>query len=271
MKVAVKALLVTLALALTSISATPQAEAQAAAAKAPAAKTRAVPTKTQDVTFTSDKDTLGGFLAVPDKAGTFPAVIVIHEWWGLNDWVKDQTVKIAGLGYVTLAVDLYRGKATTDPSEAHELSRGLPQDRGLKDIQAAYDYLIARKDVTKDRIAIIGWCMGGGYAVQFAVRQPRLSALVINYGALPTDPNDLQQIAAPVLGNFGADDKGITPTDVHAFEDYLKKINHYVDVKIYPGAGHAFENPNNVNGYRPEAAADAWNRTVAFLHRCLGS
>jgi carboxymethylenebutenolidase len=102
------------------------------------------------------------------------------------------------------------------------------------------------------------------------VKQPRLAGLVINYGALPSDPNDLQQIAPPVLGNFGADDKGITPADVKQFQDYLKKLGHYVDIKIYPGAGHAFENPNNTNGYRPEAAADAWARTVTFLHRCLG-
>jgi carboxymethylenebutenolidase len=124
--------------------------------------------------------------------------------------------------------------------------------------------------VNKDRIAIVGWCMGGGYAADFAVKQPRLAGLVINYGALPSDPNDLQQIAAPVLGNFGADDKGITPADVNQFQDYLKKIGRYVDVKIYPGAGHAFENPNNTNGYRPQAAADAWARTVSFLHHCLG-
>ena len=132
------------------------------------------------------------------------------------------------------------------------------------------DYLGTLKSVNKDRTAIVGWCMGGGYAADFAVKQPRLAGLVINYGALPSDPNDLQQIAPPVLGNFGADDKGITPADVNQFQDYLKKLGHYVDFKIYPGAGHAFENPNNTNGYRPEAAADAWARTVVFLHRCLG-
>jgi carboxymethylenebutenolidase len=176
---------------------------------------------------------------------------------------------LAAQGCVVLAVDLYRGKATADASEAHELMRGLPQDRAVKDLQAAFAYLGARKDVKQNRVAAIGWCMGGGLALQLAIHQPRLSATVVNYGALPTDPNDLQQIVGPILGNFGADDRGITPADVNAFEASMKKINRYVDIKIYPGAGHAFENPTNTTGYRPEATANAWARTLAFLHKAL--
>src|ERR1700684_3685084 len=115
--------------------------------------------KTEMVKFPSGKDTIEGYLAVPEKPGRYPAVIVIHEWWGLNDWVKEQTQKIAELGYVALAVDLYRGKTATDPNDAHELMRGLPQDRAVRDLQAGFDYLSARKDVN-GRIASIGWCMG---------------------------------------------------------------------------------------------------------------
>jgi carboxymethylenebutenolidase len=225
--------------------------------------------KTQTVEFPSGKETISGFLAVPDKPGQHPALVVIHEWWGLNDWVKEQTEKLAAQGYVALAVDLYRGKTATDPSEAHELMRGLPQDRAIRDMQAAYNYLAARKDVKSDRIGSIGWCMGGGLSLQLAIHEPHLAACVVNYGSLPTDPNDIQQISAPVLGNFGADDRGITPADVTAFEKTMKGMNRQIDVKIYPGAGHAFENPNNTNGYRPEAAADAWARTIAFLHKVL--
>jgi carboxymethylenebutenolidase len=231
---------------------------------------RAQTPKTQTVQFPSGKETIGGFLAVPDKPGTYPGIIVVHEWWGLNDWVKEQTEKLAEQGYIALAVDLYRGKVAADPSEAHELMRGLPQDRGIRDLQAAYDYLAARKDVKPGRIGSIGWCMGGGFSLQLAIHQPRLAACVVNYGSLPTDPNDIQQILAPVLGNFGADDKGITPADVQAFDKTMKGLNRRIDVKIYPGAGHAFENPNNTNGYRPEAAADAWKRTLVFLHNALG-
>lgn len=231
---------------------------------------RAQTPKTQTVQFPSGKETIGGFLAVPDKPGAYPGIIVVHEWWGLNDWVKEQTEKLAEQGYIALAVDLYRGKVAADPSEAHELMRGLPQDRGIRDLQAAYDYLAARKDVKPGRIGSIGWCMGGGFSLQLAIHQPRLAACVVNYGSLPTDPNDIQQILAPVLGNFGADDKGITPADVQAFDKTMKGLNRRIDVKIYPGAGHAFENPNNTNGYRPEAAADAWKRTLVFLHNALG-
>ena len=108
---------------------------------------RAADPKTEMVKFPSGKDTIEGFLAVPEKPGRYPGVIVIHEWWGLNDWVKEQTQKIAEQGYVVVAVDLYRGKTATDPNEAHELMRGLPQDRAIRDMQAAYDYLAARKDV----------------------------------------------------------------------------------------------------------------------------
>jgi carboxymethylenebutenolidase len=225
--------------------------------------------KTQTVEFPSGKETVSGFLAVPDKPGQYPALVVIHEWWGLNDWVKEQTEKLAAQGYVALAVDLYRGKSATDPSEAHELMRGLPQDRAIRDMPAAYTYLTTRKDVKADKIGSIGWCMGGGLSLQLAIHEPHLAACVVNYGSLPTDPNDIQQIGAPVLGNFGADDKGITPADVEAFEKTMKGMNRRIDVKIYPGAGHAFENPNNTSGYRPEAAADAWARTIAFLHKAL--
>ncbi len=231
---------------------------------------RAQTPKTQTVEFPSGKETASGFLAVPDKPGVYPGLVVVHEWWGLNDWVKEQSEKLAEQGYVALAVDLYRGKTAADPSEAHELMRGMPQDRAIRDMQAAFEYLAARKDVKPGRIGSIGWCMGGGLSLQLAIHQPHLGAVVVNYGSLPTDPNDIQQIGAWVLGNFGADDKGITPADVEAFEKTMKGLNRRIDVKIYPGAGHAFENPNNTTGYRPEAAADAWKRTIAFLHNALG-
>jgi carboxymethylenebutenolidase len=225
--------------------------------------------KTETVQFLSGKDTISAFLALPEKAGPHPALIVIHEWWGLNDWVKEQTVKLAEQGYVALAVDLYRGKVAADPSEAHELMRGLPQDRAIRDLQSGFVFLATRKDVEPGHIGSIGWCMGGGLSLQLAIHTPRLAACVVNYGSLPTDPNDIQQILAPVLGNFGAEDRGITPADVTAFEKTMKAMNRRIDVKIYDGAGHGFENPNNTTGYRPEAAADAWSRTLAFLHKAL--
>jgi carboxymethylenebutenolidase len=230
---------------------------------------KAETSKTEMVQFPNGTATVSGFLATPEKPGRYPALVVIHEWWGLNDWVKEQTQKLADQGFVALAVDLYRGKVTTDPEEAHELMRGLAQDRAVSDLNAAFAYLASRKDVDHTHIGSIGWCMGGGYSLQLAIHQPRLAACVVNYGALPTDPNDIQQIYAPVLGSFGAGDKGITPADVRAFEKTMTGLRRRIDVKIYDGAGHAFENSNNTSGYRPEAAADAWSRTIAFLNKAL--
>jgi carboxymethylenebutenolidase len=225
--------------------------------------------RTETVHFKSGDETISGFLALPESPGRHPGIVVIHEWWGLNDWVKEETEKLAGQGYVALAVDLYRGKVATDPSVAHELMRGLPQDRAVRDMEAAFNYLAARPDVDPKKIGSIGWCMGGGLSLQLAVHEPRLAACVVNYGAPPTDPAAIAAIHAPILGNFGAKDQGITPSDVRAFEKAMKADGKSIDVKIYDDAGHAFQNPNNKDGYRPEDTADAWSRIVAFYARTL--
>jgi carboxymethylenebutenolidase len=123
--------------------------------------------------------------------------------------------------------------------------------------------------VKPDRIGSIGWCMGGGYSLDVALQQPKLAATVINYGHLATDPNALMKINAPILGLFGGQDQGITPADVKKFEQQMKQEGKKIDMVIYPDAGHAFENPNNKNGYRAADAADAWKRTVNFLASTL--
>ena len=160
----------------------------------------------------SGDETVSAYLAVPDSGGPHPALVVIHEWWGLNDWVKEQAQKFAEQGYVALAVDLYRGKVAYDPNLAHELSRGLPQDQAIRDLKAAFDYLASRPDVRHDKIGSVGWCMGGGFSLLLAVNEPKLAACVVNYGSMPTDKDDIQRIQAPVLGNFGAEDRGIPPS-----------------------------------------------------------
>jgi carboxymethylenebutenolidase len=143
--------------------------------------------------------------------------------------------------------------------------RGVPEDRANRDLQAAFDFLASQPNVKKNRIGAIGWCMGGGYSLDVALLEPALAADVINYGHLATDPDTLKKITAPILGIFGGLDKGITPDDVHKFESQMKQLGKTFDVKIYDDAGHAFENPNNKDGYRPADAADAWQRTVKFL------
>jgi carboxymethylenebutenolidase len=202
----------------------------------------------------------------PGKTGSKrPGLIVIHEWWGLNDWIKQQAQNYSDQGYVVVAIDLYRGKVATDADMAHELMRGLPQDRGVRDLSAAASWLAAQPNVDAARIGAIGWCMGGGFAAQLAVADPTLKAVVINYGSLPTDPAAVGKIHAAVLGNFGGLDRGITPDDVHAFATALQGLGKPVDVKIYPDVGHAFENPNNAQGFKQADAEDAQGRSSRFL------
>jgi carboxymethylenebutenolidase len=219
----------------------------------------------QAVTFPSGGGTAQALLYLPSTPGPHPAIVVVHEWWGLNDWIKQEAASYAAQGYVALAVDLYHGKVATDAETAHELSRGLPQDQGVRDLVAGFNFLAARKDVAAARIGAVGWCMGGGYALQLAIAEPALKAVAINYGALATDPAALGKIHATVLGNFGGQDKGIPPDAVHAFEDALGKLGKTADVKIYPEAGHAFENPNNQAGFRAQDAADALGRIDRFF------
>lgn len=171
----------------------------------------------KNVTFQSNGERVHGVLYQPAGAGPFPAIVIIHEWWGLTGWVEQQAKMFAEHGYVTLAVDLYRGHVTNDPETAHELMRGLPRSRGIAYLISGVDYLKNLKFVKPDRIGAAGWCMGGDFAMQLAIADPDLGAVAINYGALETDPAQLKKIHAAILGNFGALDHGITPADVRNF------------------------------------------------------
>lgn len=224
--------------------------------------------KTAMVTYKSGAEEVQGYLARPAGAGPFAALVVIHEWWGLNKQIKGVADEFAREGYVALAVDLYRGRVTTEPMEAHELMRGVPEDRAVRDLKAAVAYLRGRSDVRGNRIGSIGWCMGGGYSLTLAINQPDLAACVVYYGRLATDKTLLGQIGAPVLGVFGEEDRGIPPSAVGAFERDMKGLGKEVQIRIYRGAGHAFANPERPS-YRKAAADDAWKRTVAFLARFL--
>ena len=221
--------------------------------------------------FQSGLEEVTGFLALTRDPTRQRAVIAIHEWWGLNEWVKEQATNLAANGYIVLAVDLYRGKVTANSSEARKLKRRLREDRAVRDLKAAFDYLAGRSDVDPTHISAIGWSMGGGLALQLAIHEPRLTACVVNYGSLPTKPVEIEKINAQVLGTFGSLDRGIPPDKVRAFEKSMKAFKKHADIKIYDGAGHAFENPANKSGYRPEATADAWLRTLRFFDQAKES
>ena len=219
---------------------------------------------------TINKQTLNGYLALPKGGGTHPAIIVIHEWWGLNDWVKEQADSLAANGYIAFAVDLYKGRVARDQESAHQYMSGLSEDEALATLRRAGDFLRTRDDVRAQAIGVIGWCMGGRYSIRLASADPNIRACVMYYGAPITDPAAIKAIRAPILGNFGGEDQGPTPDQVREFEKALAAAGKKADFKIYPGAGHAFANINNPwGGYREDAAKDARRRTLAFLDRNL--
>jgi carboxymethylenebutenolidase len=230
----------------------------------------AAPRAGKMVSYPSGTEMAGAYLALPGGTGKKPAVIVIQEWWGLNDWIKDKADGFAAKGYVAFAPDLYRGKVATDPDTAHQFMRGMPEDRALRDLTAAFDYLRSRDDVDWQRIGSVGWCMGGGYSLQLALAQPKLAGAVIYYGRLVTDDAKIRSLAVPLLGNFGGLDKGIPPETVREFERKAKTMGNSVDFKIYPNGGHGFASAiHDPTEYRPAEAKDADARTDAFFAKVL--
>jgi carboxymethylenebutenolidase len=221
------------------------------------------------VSYPSGSETVSGYLAVPEGAGKKPALVVIHEWWGLNDWVKGKADGFAKQGYVALAVDLYRGKVASDADMAHQLMRGLPDDRAVRDMKAAVAYLRSRPDVEASKVGSVGWCMGGGLSLDLAVAEPTLAGAVIYYGHLMTEPATIAGLKVPLVGNFGGQDQGIPPASVTEFEALAKKDGKSVDFKIYPDAGHGFASSKDPKVFRPEDAKDANARTDAFFAKVL--
>ena len=223
----------------------------------------------QMIKFKSGDEDIQAFLAVPKAEGKFPAIVLIHEWWGLTDWEKENAVRFASMGYVAIAVDLYRGKLATTPEDARRYMQSLSNDVVLRDIKSAVDYLKSREDVKKDKIGIIGWCMGGGFALRSLIEIPDFSAGVICYGRLVEDEKQLERIKSPVLGIFAEKDKGIPPDAVKSFEKKMKKLGKKIEVKIYPGVSHAFMNPNNKTGYDEISTKSAWDLIDKFFKKYL--
>jgi carboxymethylenebutenolidase len=231
-------------------------------------RTEAAEIHTNTITYRSGDETVSAYLARPTGRGPFPALIVIHEWWGLNGWIEESTHEFAENGYVALAVDLYRGRVAEDRDLAHELSRALPQDRAVRDMKAAFEYLRRQPYVKAAKIGSIGWCMGGGYSLQFTLNAD-LAATVIAYGRLVMDPDQLKKINSPLLGIFGEKDRGIPPSDVRKFEKLLNEQGVQNAIHIYDGVGHAFMNPNNRGGFNKESADDAWRKIYRFFDEQL--
>jgi len=228
------------------------------------------PVAAEEVTYgTVGGKPLHGYVARPKAAqGALPSVIVIHEWWGLNDNIRAMTRRLAGEGYQVLAVDLYGGSHADNPDAAMKLMNAAMQNPAAaqENLKLAAAWLEGKG---AKKLGVVGWCFGGGWSLGTTLLMPgKIDGTVIYYGHLETDPAKLAAIKHPVLGLFGAQDNSIPVDSVRAFESALKKQGTPVEIKIYEGAGHAFANPSGGN-YRPDAAKDAWQRTTAFLARTL--
>jgi len=229
------------------------------------------PVISEDIQYDRSDGSARGYVSRPAGRDTgLPGIIVIHEWWGLNDNIRAMTRRLAGDGYRALAVDLYHGSVATVPDSAKALTQKAMADMepGRRTIRAAIDYLKSRG---ARRIGVIGWCFGGGWSLETALKNPQdIDAAVIYYGRLQTDPVTLRALDMPVLGLFGARDESIPVDQVRAFEEGMKRAGVNGEVHIYDSAGHAFANPSG-QMYVPGAAADAWKRTQAFFARYLPS
>jgi carboxymethylenebutenolidase len=224
--------------------------------------------------YTEYRDELvyGYFSAPADMFEPLPAIIMIHEWWGLNDNIRAMADRLAGEGYIVFAVDLFRGKVASTPGEARVLMMAAVEDpeAARENIRAAFNF--ASNTAGAPRIGSVGWCFGGGWSLNTAQLFPEeLDAAVIYYGQVTADEELLRPIGAPILGLFAADDAGIKVASVEAFRDALEKLRKNYTVHIYPGVGHAFANPSGRN-YDAATADDAWRRTLEFfdLHLSIG-
>ncbi|GAA2344519.1 dienelactone hydrolase family protein [Saccharopolyspora halophila] len=224
----------------------------------------------QNTEFGSNGRTAYGYLAVPDRPG--PGVVVIQEWWGLTDHVADVANRFAEEGFVALAPDLFGGHTTHDPQEAARMMQELPVDQAARDLGGAVDHLLGHEMVAGSSVGVVGFCMGGKFAIVLAAQEgDRVGAIVPFYGIPSPTETDFSRLTAPMLGHFGEYDRGVS---VEAVGEMSEAIQQQSDVRpqiqIYP-AGHAFFNDRNPASYHEDSAQLAWPRTIDFLRRHLAS
>ena len=219
------------------------------------------------VEFPSNGHDAGGYLAV-SETGSGPGVIVIQEWWGLVDHIKDLCDRLAADGFTALAPDLYHGTTTTEPDEAGKLLMTLNIEQAAKDMSGAVDFLRGHPSVTGEKVGDIGFCMGGGLALMLATQRPdAIGACVAYYGIIPWEhaKPDWSKLAAPVLGHFAENDDMFTPDAARALEAQLHGLGKRAELIVHPGVDHAFFNDTRPEVYDEETAGRTWAQTLAFL------
>jgi carboxymethylenebutenolidase len=223
---------------------------------------------TKRIDFDSRNGThIQGELGEPAGQGKAPALLVIQEWWGVNDHVRSLVDRFAKEGFLALAPDLYHGKTTKDPGEAQKLMQAFDWKGALEDVAGALGAL-DKQPRSNGRTGIVGFCMGGAVVLASAAELPALRAAVPFYGI--GDPNrDFTKTSAKVLGHYAKKDDHVTPAAAEALKANLTKAGKSVEIHMYD-AEHAFMNDTRPEVYNPSEAKRAWDRTVAFLHAELG-
>lgn len=217
------------------------------------------------VSFPSNGSTAQGYLVTPPP-GRGPGLIVIQEWWGLNDNIKGICDRFAAEGFTALAPDLYHGQVTSEPDEANKLMMAMRMDQAARDMSGAYEYLRGHP-ACSGKVGSVGFCLGGGLALYISTLKP-LDATVIYYGVLPGVQPDLTQLKGPVLGHYAENDSWASPATVSELERQLRDLGKSVEFHTYPGTQHAFFNDEG-SAHDPRAAAQSWERTLAFFRRHL--
>lgn len=213
--------------------------------------------------YDGDGEPVPSYTVRPVETGTYLGVIVIHGWWGLDEHVKDVARRFAREGFVALAPDLYRGRVARAPDEARALARALGLEAALADLRTCANYLLDQQDVRGPTVGVVGFCIGGNLALRAGCASRAVGAVVDFYGR-PPDRDTLCDLVAPVLAIYGEADASILPDSARALEATLRDLGKPAAFHCYPGAPHAFFNDTRPS-YRPDAAADAWQRTLAFL------
>lgn len=225
--------------------------------------------QTEIVSFSGNGEAVDGFLARPEGDGPFPGIIVVQEWWGLDDHIKDVARRFAQEGFAALAPDLYHGKATKEPNEAQKLMMALDMDRASKELARAADYLASQPFTRGRGIGAIGFCMGGGLALTLACDSPRIKAVAPFYGINPEPIDKVAELRGPVFAVYAEHDAWAGPAVREALEAALKRHGKRGEIRVYPGTEHAFFNDTRPEVYNREAALDAWRRVLALFRENL--
>lgn len=222
----------------------------------------------QRVEFPSNSHTCNGYFAAP-KSGKGPGVVVIQEWWGLVPHIEDVVERFAIEGFAAIGPDLYHGKTTKSPDEAQKLVMELDADRAEREIAGAGDWLLKQPACSSKKYGVVGFCMGGALAQYTGTKEKNAGAVVSFYGGFRKLQMDWKNLSGPILLIHGENDKSVPPSQGRELEQQLKKLGKDVQVVVYPGAGHAFFNDTRKEVYKPEAAADAWRRTIDLFRATL--